>query len=150
LTLDRYTHLGLCDLTDSVNSLPPVPTGAIEKEVLKATGTAGPEVPTVVPSGAESGAVRSASATLRIASGCTEDDTSRKKHKAVTSNRDREMGTNSRQSALDCTDDDKERERGPSRIRTGDSGFAIRCLTTWRRGRAIVASGTIGTFSARL
>ena len=24
--------------------------------------------------------------------------------------------------------------RGPSRIRTGDSGFAIRGLTTWRRG----------------
>jgi hypothetical protein len=25
--------------------------------------------------------------------------------------------------------------RGPSRIRTGDGGFAIRCLTAWRRGR---------------
>jgi hypothetical protein len=24
--------------------------------------------------------------------------------------------------------------RGPSRIRTGDGGFAIRCLTAWRRG----------------
>jgi hypothetical protein len=28
----------------------------------------------------------------------------------------------------------KRHSRGPSRIRTGDGGFAIRCLTTWRRG----------------
>ena len=28
-----------------------------------------------------------------------------------------------------------EEERGSSRIRTGDSGFAIRCLTTWRRSQ---------------
>ena len=27
------------------------------------------------------------------------------------------------------------KKRGPSRIRTGDGGFAIRCLTAWRRGR---------------
>src|SRR5437667_11467163 len=26
-------------------------------------------------------------------------------------------------------------ERGPSRIRTGAGGFAIRCLTAWLRGR---------------
>src|SRR6266403_1194953 len=33
--------------------------------------------------------------------------------------------------------------RGPSRIRTGDGGFAIHCLTAWLRGRysaAILAS----------
>jgi integrase len=28
-----------------------------------------------------------------------------------------------------------DERRGPSRIRTGDGGFAIRCLTTWLRGR---------------
>jgi hypothetical protein len=26
-------------------------------------------------------------------------------------------------------------KRGPSRIRTGDGGFAIRCLTAWLRGQ---------------
>ncbi len=36
-----------------------------------------------------------------------------------------------------------ERPRGPSRIRTGDGGFAIHCLTAWLRGQpshAILAS----------
>ena len=33
------------------------------------------------------------------------------------------------------TDGDQMREKGPSRDRTGDGGFAIRCLTTWLRGQ---------------
>jgi integrase len=58
LTMDRYTHMGLCDLAASVNALPSIPIEETEWEsrTLKATGTeggAGFEVPTVVPSGAE-------------------------------------------------------------------------------------------------
>src|SRR5262249_9229869 len=55
LTLDRYTHVGLHDLAASVNSLPAIPH--VETNALKATGTAGAEVPTVVTSSAENGAV---------------------------------------------------------------------------------------------
>src|SRR5947207_2976935 len=32
----------------------------------------------------------------------------------------------------------KRRGRGPSRIRTGDGGFAIHCLTAWLRGRKAI------------
>src|SRR5262249_25650126 len=35
---------------------------------------------------------------------------------------------------------DGVRGRGPSRFRTGDSGLAIRCFTTWRGGRRAVLS----------
>src|SRR5262245_15246455 len=77
LTLDRYTHVGLHDLTASVNSLPSVPANATNPEmnVLKATGTedaAGSEVPTVVPRGADIGAVLPAPHRLQIAPVCTE------------------------------------------------------------------------------
>jgi integrase len=42
---------------------------------------------------------------------------------------------------LDETDRDGLRARGPSRIRTGDGGFAIRCLTAWLRGRSLLCRG---------
>ncbi len=76
-TLDRYTHVGLYGLSASVNSLPaiPVEVPVAEANVLKATGTedgAGSEVPTVVPRGAENGAVLPASPALQIAPGCTD------------------------------------------------------------------------------
>jgi integrase len=137
LTMDRYTHVGLYDLAASVNSLPAVPVGVPgpEANVLKATGTddlGGAEVPTVVPSGAENGAIQPASATLRIAPDCTETRGERKKPDAVNPQRGKTIRTNPREPASNCT---KGKERGPSRIRTGDGGFAIRCLTAWRRGR---------------
>ena len=40
-------------------------------------------------------------------------------------------------------------ERGPSRIRTGDGGFAIHCLTAWLRGRLFLTNTTIGLFKRR-
>ena len=67
LTMDRYTHLGLCDLTSSVNALPAVFDTAekLEEFSLRPTGTDGScEVPTVVPKGAENGAILPASKAL--------------------------------------------------------------------------------------
>lgn len=136
LTLDRYTHVGLYDLSASVNSLPAVSVegpGA-EVNVLKATGTddgAGCEVPTVVPRGAENGAILSASNVLQIAPDCIECREEAKLSVAVTLDQDRELRTNPHDVAPGCTRDER---RGPSRIRTGDGGFAIRCLTAWLRG----------------
>jgi Phage integrase family len=137
LTMDRYTHVGLYDLAQSVNSLPAVSVEVPGQKVnvMKATGTdnlAGAEVPTVVPSGAENGAIQPASATLRIAPDCTVRRGKTKRTDALTPDRGSTIRTDPHQSASGCTKGD---ERGPSRIRTGDSGFAIRCLTTWRRGR---------------
>jgi integrase len=152
LTMDRYTHVGLCDLVASVNSLPAVPVDVPgpEVNVLKATSTDNlgrTEVPTMVPSGAENRAILPASATLRIAPDCTETRDERKRTDAVTPERTRTIRTDSHESASDCTNGN---ERGPSRIRTGDGGFAIRCLTTWRRGHTIVTLLSIGTCWATL
>jgi Phage integrase family len=77
LTMDRYTHTQLIDLTDSVNCLPSISSEIPEAEAkaLRATGTenaSGSEVPTVVPRGAENGAVLPASTLLRVAPDCTE------------------------------------------------------------------------------
>jgi hypothetical protein len=54
---------------------------------------------------------------------------------AVTPRRGTTIGASSHQVARDFTQTGCEMERGPSRIRTGDGGFAIRCLTAWRRGQ---------------
>ncbi len=82
LTMDRYTHLGIMDLTSALDRLPTIPTSDPDKEaaVQRATGTDGPvvgrkKVPTVVPRGAENGAKRLASATLTFTPNCTDDTT---------------------------------------------------------------------------
>jgi integrase/recombinase XerD len=87
LTLGVYTHVGLHDQTTAIESLAAPPGFGvgpkIEAEALRMTGTDGPgrlkktkpmrrEVPTVVPSGAENGAVEPASKTILIAPDCTE------------------------------------------------------------------------------
>src|SRR5262245_3658144 len=66
LTMNRYTHLAVHDLSASVNSLPALPVHISGKgpDVLQATGTddqTASWVPTVVPRGAEFGAVLPAS-----------------------------------------------------------------------------------------
>lgn len=80
LTMDRYTHLGIVDLSAALERLPQIdakPAG-LEAVSAVATGTdepvqTGPEkVPTVVPSGAEIGAERAAPPPLRIAPDCTD------------------------------------------------------------------------------
>ncbi len=77
LTMNVYTSLTVHDQASALASLPAVPTfdrpeaGAV---ALRATGTDGPEkVPTVVPRGAEKGAVPPASGMLQIAPDCTEN-----------------------------------------------------------------------------
>jgi integrase len=71
LTLDRYTHVGLYDLFASVNSLSTLSVvEGSDTGVLRATGTEGEascEVPTVVPRGAENGAILLASPVIQVA-----------------------------------------------------------------------------------
>jgi integrase len=76
LTMNVYTSLTVHDQASALASLPPIPvldgaeTGA---GALRATGTDGPEkVPTVVPRGAENGAVRLAPQPCESARDCTE------------------------------------------------------------------------------
>jgi len=131
LTLDRYTHVGLYDLSASVNSLPPIPieNDGTEAEVLKATGTydqAGPGVPTVVPRGAENGAVLPASPRLQIAPNCTERNETTTDRVDVTPEGSRTIRADRHDPTSDCI---TEETRGAARIRTGDGGFAIRCLS---------------------
>jgi site-specific recombinase XerD len=82
LTMNVYTALGVLDQAAAVEALPAIPSDSREDqaEALRATGTEGPPdknvspkmVPTVVPSGAENGAILPASSPLQTASDCTE------------------------------------------------------------------------------
>jgi integrase/recombinase XerD len=81
LTMNVYTALGMLDQAAAVEALPAIPYDhrGDEAEVLQATGTEGTndknghqKVPTVVPSGAENGAILPASSALQIAPDCTE------------------------------------------------------------------------------
>jgi len=66
LTMGTYTHIGLHDQSTAIELLPPPPPLAPRENqdtALRATGTSGPvasdeKVPTVVPRGAEIGAIR--------------------------------------------------------------------------------------------
>jgi len=89
LTLGVYTHVGLHDQTAAIAALPPPPSGGgtprTEVAELRATGTEGRSsqhlsVPSLVPSGAQIGAQRPASETLRITSNCTEGPTRREEN----------------------------------------------------------------------
>ena len=135
LTMNVYTSLTVHDQASALASLPPVPPldrTEVGAAVLRATGMDGPEkVPTGVPSGAETGAVLPASPALRLAPDCTEAKEPRRTD-ALTPERGKTIRTKLHHAASGCTRGDA---RGPSRIRTGDGGFAIRCLTTWLRGR---------------
>jgi integrase len=86
LTMGVYTHIGLCDQTTAIESLPAPPTfepNRNETVALRATGTDGrtrrlttgqdddKKVPSVVPSGAEIGAIRLASKANDFAPTCT-------------------------------------------------------------------------------
>jgi len=76
LTMNVYTSLTVRDQASALALLPPIPAIREEEraaETMQATGTEGPKkVPTVVPSGAESGAVRLAFEGLQPAPNCTE------------------------------------------------------------------------------
>jgi integrase/recombinase XerD len=87
LTMNTYTMLGVHDQATAVEALPSIPSVSTDCQPQRAlaTGTDGRNladdrkkmVPTVVPSGAEIGAERLASGTLRIAPDCTETEETR-------------------------------------------------------------------------
>ncbi len=110
LTMDSYTHLGMHDMVAALEKLPAIPLAPYEGRaaVARATGTdglasAGSEVPTVVPRGAENGAILPASPALWLAPDCTNEcpETSRetKNPVAPTRQRGRKLCTDPRQSA---------------------------------------------------
>ncbi len=114
LTMDRYTHLGMYDMVAALEKLPTIPPvgGKSEAAVARATGTDGPasagsEVPTVVPSGAENGAVLPAPPALRLAPDCTDErpETTGKTKNPVAAKRQRgrTLRTDPRQSTSGCT-----------------------------------------------
>jgi hypothetical protein len=77
LTMNVYTTLTVHDQASALASLPPIPAfgrSGLGNDSLRATGTDGPKkVPTVVPRGAENGAVRLASEASQLARDCTEN-----------------------------------------------------------------------------
>ena len=114
LTMDRYTHLGMYDMVAALEKLPAIAPAGSESEaaVARATGadgpdSAAPEVPTVVPRGAENGAIVSASPELRIAPDCTggraEWGRETNNPVAVRTQRGTTLRTDPRQSASGCT-----------------------------------------------
>ena len=114
LTMDRYTHLRMCGMVAALDKLPAIPpaSGKSESAVAHATGPDGPvsagsEVPTMVPRGAENGAVLPTSPRLRIAPDCTEGRPETagetKNPVALTRQRGRTLRTDPRQSASGCT-----------------------------------------------
>jgi hypothetical protein len=137
LTLGVYTHIGVHDQTAAIASLPapPVPSVDPQNEVaaLRTTGTHGPEpratqprtspreVPTMVPRGAEFGAVVPAPEGERVAPACANTRAEGKNNSApgigtsfdgVTT-----LRTESDRSAPGCTD--RRRER----VKVSPSGF---------------------------
>src|SRR5262249_33397697 len=101
LTMNRYTHLAVHDLAASVNSLPALPVHISGKgpDVLQATGTddqTASWVPTVVPRGAEFGAVLPASPASQAALDCTEESTQGGRSEVVSPCPSKVRRTNSR------------------------------------------------------
>jgi site-specific recombinase XerD len=142
LTMDLYTHLGLCDLSSSVNVLPSVfgKVENVEACSLRPTGTENGgscEVPTVVPRGAKNGAIQPASVALRFAPDCTQRTEVLEKPVAVSPRRIGTTGTDPPQITSICTGKERGNKKGPSRIRTGDGGFAIRCLSRLAKGPSL-------------
>lgn len=76
LTMNVYTSLTMHDQASALASMPPMPKGPTsEPDAMRATGTCGPKkVPTMVPSGAENGAVVAASRGCQAAPDCTNND----------------------------------------------------------------------------
>ena len=112
LTMGVYTHIELHDQRAAIESLPapPVrPAGSDQHvEELRATGTddvemANPVVPTMVPRGAENGAIQLASEGGETVPNCTDegvrDGGSKKKAVALTLRRGSELRTDSHQDA---------------------------------------------------
>jgi hypothetical protein len=122
LTLGGYAHAALHDLTAAVDAMSDLFASCGAQQMLAATGTDG--------KGGETGA-KNLGPNLG-SSGAILGDLGR-------------LGETEIVNAEGCGKPRKSRgkprhfwgfvQKGPSRIRTGDGGFAIRCLTAWLRGR---------------
>ena len=132
--MDRYAHVGVYDLAAAVNALPTIARddAASESNALQPTGTDYEVVlgvPTMVPRGAENSAVVPASLKRHVARVCTEREEIPQRLDAATSQTPRTTDTKPQQSAAHCIENGEESKEGAARIRTGDNGFAIRCLS---------------------
>ena len=94
LTMGVYTHIGLHDQTTAIESLPAPPSlspfNPPEAAELRATGTddaqpAAKKVPTVVPRGAENGAIHLAPIGCEVAPDCTDKGARRPRRMTTTS-----------------------------------------------------------------
>jgi hypothetical protein len=114
-TLKHYARVQVSDAQAALDKLPPLPSPVDPESVeCRATGTGGRVAP------------------------CTRlahiSDIGREKLQTVASIAS--SGDVSQDEAAITVESGRKRLelRGPSRIRTGDGGFAIHCLTTWLRG----------------
>jgi hypothetical protein len=124
LTMNTYTHLDKVDLQAAVDSLPVLPTSV--PEPAKATGTDDRVVGRCVGGVVGAGRARPrspASPSTRKSETADDDD-------GAGPEMARPPGASQHPEAPVSI-------RGPSRDRTGDDGFAIRCLAAWRRGHGL-------------
>ena len=131
-TLKHYARKPqLADTRAALDALPPLPTNRKETpaESLQATGTDGKGSEIVCARFAQTS--ESGRNSMRLVDTADQEAAG----KTVDASSCGREGLNPRE-----TERDRKRERGPSRIRTGDGGFAIRCLTAWRRGHTRPAS----------
>jgi len=152
LTLGIYTHVGLHDQTSAIESLPAPRTfdeSGSKAAMLRATGTegrlneakeTGRVVPTVVPSGAENGAVRLASGTNDLAPNCTreagEGEETADSQIVVNPNGPRTIRTARDHSASRCTAVGRPNEQvSPARLELATFGFGVQLLRFSQSGR---------------
>jgi integrase len=138
LTMDRYTHLGMVDMVSALDKLPAIRAGTeeIEAAVGLGTGTNGPvtsgfEVPTVVPRGAETGAIVPASLQLRIApirANVSPDAAANEKNRVgVTTQGNRTLRADSHQAAAVCTSAEKgKRKARATGLEPATTGSTVR------------------------
>jgi len=134
-TLKHYARVQVSDTQAALDKLPKFPTARVhEPAALRATGT--DPAPCALHAPCTSFAQTADSGCERLN---TDDNDMAIRAVAVTA---LPLGD------LIAPGSENERVilRGPSRIRTGDGGFAIHCLTTWLRGRS--RATVVGILSA--